>query len=209
MAFSPRIQRTRAFQPTGIGYNQFIHDAKYATRSIPAGVIPSTVNFFTAAPSADPTSDRYEQGNTLVSSGKKFNIFSILVQVLPGAACVLGDLEKVINYCSVRLVTAQKEYGVFPLFMLPAGGGISIHSGQVAVTPAAAPGAQSVVGATNGVPSRDSCFSLAVPLEIQANQSFYMELLGPVAAGVFGAATLTGAVQVRLVLDGVEERVAA
>lgn len=204
-----QVQSTRAYRPMGILSGQTIHDTKYATRSIAAGVIPPALNFFTAAPSVDMTSDRYEQGNTLISSGKKFYIFSILAQVLGGAAATLTDLEKVINFCSLRMVTAQKEFGVWPLFMLPAGGGLAIQSGQVAVTPAAIPGNLSIVGACNGMPTREAAFTLARPLEITANQPFYMELLGPTASGVFGAATLTGAVQVRVVLDGVEDRAAA
>jgi len=203
------IQRTRQYQATGVINAQAIHDTKYATRSIPAGVIPSTVNFFGAAPSADPTSDRYEQGNTLVSSGKIFTIFSIAAQVAAGAGAVMADFESIINTCSLRIVTSQKEYGVFPLLMMPAGGGAAYQSGQVAVTPAAVPGNLSVIGVLNGMPTQSATFALARALEIQANQSFYMELLGPVAAGVWGAQTLTGAIRVRLILNGVEERAAA
>lgn len=201
--FSPTP--TRMFQPTGIGQNQKIHDMKWATRTIAPGVIPTTTNFFGASPSSDPTVDRYEQGNTLVSSAKIFTIYGLFAQLLPGAAAVLGDFEKIINFCAVRLVTAQKEYGVFPLSLLPAGGGLVIQSGQVAITPAAVPGAQSIVGALNGQPGRNAAFTFANPLEIQANQPFYMELIGPTAT----TQTLTGAMQVRFVLDGVEQRTAS
>lgn len=201
--FSPTP--TRMFQPTGIGQNQKIHDMKWATRTIAAGVIPTTTNFFGASPSSDPTVDRYEQGNTLVSSAKIFTIYGLFAQLFAGAAAVLGDFEKIINFCAVRLVTAQKEYGVFPLSLLPAGGGLVIQSGQVAITPAAVPGAQSIVGALNGQPGRNAAFTFASPLEIQANQPFYMELIGPTAT----PQTLTGAIQVRFVLDGVEQRTAS
>lgn len=201
--FSPTP--TRMYQPTGIGQNQKIHDMKWATRTIAAGVIPTTTNFFGASPSSDPTVDRYEQGNTLVSSAKIFTIYGLFAQLLPGAAAVLADFEKIINFCAVRIVTAQKEYGVFPLSLLPAGGGLVIQSGQVAITPAAVPGAQSIVGALNGQPGRNAAFTFANPLEIQANQPYYMELIGPTAT----AQTLTGAIQVRFVLDGVEQRTAS
>ena len=43
------------------------------------------------------------------------------------------------------------------------------------------------------------------PLIIQANQSFYAELLGPTAT----PQTLTGALNIRIVLDGVEQRAAS
>lgn len=196
---------TRMYAPQGIGMNQEIHDIKYATRTIAAGVIPTTTNFFGAAPSADMTVDRYEQGNTIVSSGKQFTIYGIAAQVFAGAAAILTDLEKLINFTCIRIVTAQKEFGVYPTLMLPAMGGLSLQSGQVAVTPAAAPGGLSVVGAVNGMPDRRAGFNLAFPLVIGANQGFYCELIGPVTT----TQTLTGAVIVRLVLDGVEQRVAS
>jgi hypothetical protein len=52
------------------------------------------------------------------------------------------------------------------------------------------------------MPARNVGFNFANPLIIQANQSFYCELLGPTVT----TQTLTGAVQVRVVLDGVEQR---
>lgn len=203
---APRIGvPTRAFQNVGVGLNQQIHDMKWATRTIAAGVIPATTNFFGAAPSSDLTVDRYEQGNTLISSGKVFTIFGMFVQLFAGAANVLTDFEKVINFTAVRIVTAQKEYGVYPTLNLPAGGGLAIQSGQIAVTPAASPGALSNIGVINGMPARNVGFTFAEPLIIQANQSFYMELLGPTTT----AQTLTGAVITRIVLDGVEQRTAS
>ena len=196
---------TRMFQPTGIGQNQRIHDMKWATRTIAAGVIPTTTNFFGSAPSSDPTVDRYEQGNTLVSSAKIYTIYGLFVQIYAGAATVLTDFEKLISFCCCRIVTAQKEYGVFPISLLPAGGGLLVQSGQVAVTPAATPGALSIIAALNGQPGRNAAFTFANPLEIQANQPYYMELVGPTAT----TQTLTGALQVRFVLDGVEQRTAS
>lgn len=196
---------TRQFQPTGIGNNQRIHDMKWATRTIAAGVIPAVTNFFGAAPSSDQIVDRYEQGNTLVSSAKMYTIFGIFLQVYAGAGALLSDFEKLISFTALRIITAQKEYGVFVTSLLPAGGGLMLQSGQVAVTPAVAPGGQSVVGALNGQPGRNASFTLANPLEIQANQSFYAELIGPTAT----PETLTGALRVRVILDGVEQRAAA
>jgi len=104
----------------------------------------------------------------------------------------------------VRIVTASKEFGVFPLLDLPQGGGVCALSGQVSVTAAASPGAFSANALTNGHPLRKK-FALKNPLVIQANQSFYMELLGPTTT----AQTLTGIMQVRLELEGVEVRPAA
>jgi hypothetical protein len=201
--FSPTP--TRQFQNVGMGNNQNIHDMKWATRTLVAGAIPTTTNFFGAAPSSDLTVDRYEQGNTLVSSGKLYTIYGIFLQVYAGAAAVFADFEKLLSYTCIRLVTAQKEYGVFPVSLVPAGGGIYAQGGNISVTPAAAPGGLSVSGLLNGQPGRNAAFTLANPLIIQANQSFYAELLGPTAT----AQTLTGALNVRIVLDGVEQRAAS
>lgn len=205
----PNATPTRAFQPSGIGLDQAIHDTRYATLSIAAGAIPAVTRFFSGAPSSDPCSDRYEQGNTLFSSGNEFTIVGIGAQLASTAASCLTDMEMLIDYCALRLVTAQKEYGVFPLYMLPQGGGLQAFGGQVAVTPAAAPGGLSFVGATNGMPTRSAMFTLACPLIIQANQAFYAELLGPSGSGAFAVQTLTAAVKVRIVLDGVVKRTAA
>ena len=196
---------TRQFQNIGIGNNQNIHDMKWASRSLAAGVIPTSVNFFGAAPSSDVTVDRYEQGNTLVSSGKLYTIYGMFLQVYAGAGAVFGDFEKLVSYTCIRLVTAQKEYGVFPVSLIPAGGGVFAQGGNISVTPAAAPGGVSVAGLLNGQPGRNAAFTLANPLIIQANQSFYAELLGPVTT----TQTLSGALNVRLVLDGVEQRAAS
>ena len=196
---------TRQYQNVGAGTFQQIHDTKYATRSIAAGTIPAVTNFFGAAPSSDFTVDRYEQGNTLVSSAKVFTIVGILAHITFGAGGILTDMEKIIQYCCIRLITAQKEFGCIPLHMSPAGGGIAIQAGQVAVTPAATPGALSPVGAVNGMPARSSGFTLAEPLDIQANQPFYMELLGPTAV----PQTLTGIMSIKIILDGLEKRTAS
>lgn len=195
---------TRIFQPASVGVMQSIHDVKYATRTIAAGVIPAQTNFFGAAPSADATVDRYDQGNTLVSSGKIFTIRQIGLVLIAGAAAVLTDFEKIINYCALRIVASSKEFGVIPVINLPAGGGLNALGGQVAVTPAASPGAFSVVGTGNGHPMRKR-FALQCPLELQANQAFYCELIAPTAT----TQTLAGAIICRLELEGVEQRPAA
>jgi hypothetical protein len=200
---------TRQFQPMGLGNVQTIHDIRWATRAFAAGVIAATTNFFGAAPNPDLSVDRYESGNNLVGSGNIYTIYQIGVQLQAGAAATFADLESIINLCSIRLVTNSKEYGVFPIYMLPQGGGIFAPS-QVAVTPAAAPGgAAATPGLQNGVPDRRAMFRLAVPLDIQANQSFYAEMLAPSGAGIVPAVTLTGAVRVRLLLDGQLQRTAS
>jgi len=196
---------TRAFQPAGIGLMQSIHDFKFATRSLAAAAIPAVTNFFGAAPSADPTVDRYDQGNTLVSSGKQFTIYQMALHIWKNTADVnLADFQKIIDNCMIRIVTGSKEFGLYPVLDLPAGGGMAIQSGQIASTPVAAPGAFSTLGAINGHPLRKR-FSLKHPLIIQSNQSFYAELVAPQIA----PQTLVSITLVRLELEGVEERAAS
>ena len=52
-------------------------------------------------------------------------------------------------------------------------------------------------------------FALATPLTIQANQGFYCEMMAPSGGGVLPAITLTGAIRVRVILDGVLDRSAS
>lgn len=201
---------TRLLQPADTNLGNTIHDIKFATRVLAAAVL-GTTNFFSAAPSADPSVDRYEQGNTLITSGKRFTIYQIGLMLRPSPdtdTVNLIDMDRVINLCSLRLVISQKEYGVFPLVNIPAGGGISALSGQVSATAAAAPGAFSTAGVSNGLPMRRR-FALQCPLIIQSNQQFFAELIAPNGTGVVAAITLTGALIARLELEGVEERAAA
>jgi len=204
------MAETRVFAPSGVGLQQQIHYMRWATRAFAAGVIPVITNFFSAAPNADANVDLYEQGNALVGSGSNFTIKQIGVQIIGGAAATFADFESVINSCSLKLITASKEYGIFPFFMLPQGGGISAMSGQVVGTLGANPaGGACTPGLTNGVPDRRAMFALATPLTIQANQGFYCEMMAPSGGGVLPAITLTGAIRVRVILDGELDRSAS
>jgi hypothetical protein len=196
---------TRQFQPAGVGVLQSIHDVKYATRILAAGTIPGTTNFFGAAPSADLTLDRYDQGNTLVASGKTYTIYQIATHVFKNTADAnLADIQKIVDNCFVQIQTAAKEFGVYPIAMLPYGGGINVQGGNIAVTPAAAPGGITSLGVTNGHPLRKR-FSLKHPLVIQSNQPFFINLIAPTATPL----ALTSATIVRIELEGVEERAAS
>lgn len=196
---------TRAFQPAGVGLLAPIHDFKFATRSLAAAVIPAVTNFFGAAPNADPTLDRYDQSGTLCSSGNKFTIWQIAVHIWKNTVDVnLNDLRAIIDNCMIRMTTNSREFGLYPVLDLPAGGGLAVQAGQVASTPVAAPGAFSTMGAVNGHPLRKR-FSLKHPLEVGSNQQFFMELVAPQATPI----TLVSITQVRIELEGVLERVAS
>ena len=203
MADSPAP--TRQYQPAGVGVLQSIHDLKYATRSLAAAAIPAITNFFGAAPSPDLTLDRYDQGNTLVASGKQFTIYQLAVHVWKNTADAnLEDIQKIVDNCFIQIVTAAKEFGVYPVACLPYGGGVNIQGGNVAVTPAAAPGGKTSLGVTNGHPLRKR-FSLKHPLIVQSNQPFSVNLVGPTVTPL----TLSSITLVRIELEGVEERAAS
>lgn len=197
---------TRIYQPGNVGLNVQHHDCRWATRTIASGALANQ-NFFGAAPSADRTSDFYEQPNTLCTSGKIFTIYALGLKLTAGASGTLTDIEKVVNTMTLRMMSDQREWLNMPVHLIPAGGGLVIQSGQVAITPAATPGALSPVGALNGNGER-KLMVLRTPLEIGANQQFYCELLAPTSASAYGAQTLTGAVIAQLILEGIETRAA-
>jgi hypothetical protein len=202
--------RTRKAQGTTLIEGQRIHDTKYATKLLASGTVPTITEFFRSAPLGDYTYDNYSSGGNLVDSGKEFVIYQIAVQLIQGTSNTLLDWEALISKCVLKLTTAQKEYGYFPVLWLPAGGGPVAQSGQVNIAPSGTPTTvtTSPVLATNGTPTRAGMFKLAAPLVIQANQSFKVDLIAPNAVG-FAAISLTGTTYVRIMLDGVEQRAAA
>lgn len=202
------VTPTRAFQPSGVGLLQQIHDFKFATRALAAAVMPNVTDFFSAPPVADPTQDRYDQGGTLVSSGKSFIIYAMSFEVFKLVDDVnVVDLVQIINKCFIRLTTAAKEFGTYPVKDLPAGGGLFAGSSQISLTPLAAVGSMNstTLGCLNGHPLRRK-FAFKNPLEIQSNQQFKAELLAP--AGAL-AITLLSATTCRLELEGLESRPAS
>jgi len=194
--------RTRQAQGTTLINAQKIHDVKYATKLLPTGVLASSLDFFTSAPLADVTYDNYANGGNLVDSGKEFTIYQVGVQLTIGTTPTIADYDLIIGRCVLALSTAQKEYGRFPILLLPSGGGLAVQGSQVGVAGTA------VQGVTNGMPTRNGMFKLAAPLIIGANQSFKATLYAPNAVG-FPAITLTGTTYIRILLDGVEQRAAA
>lgn len=190
---------------------QQIHDQKWATRSLPVGVLANTTDFFSAPASADPCVDRYSSGGNLVDSAKKFIVVQMGLWLYSANTAALADLDKIINFCAIRLSTNQREFGTFRALQLPAGGGLDVPGGQISITPGASgvAAASGVVGASNGLKTRGAMFKLAAPMIIGANQSFKAELLAPAVGSLFGAITLTQIVFAQLLLDGVEERAAS
>ena len=195
---------TRQYTPGGVGQMQTIHDTRYATKTFSSGAIAGTTAFFQAAPSADPTLDRYTGNNNLVDSGQTWEIHSIGVMVKDSTSATFADMVSFIQLCALRLWISSKEYGVFPLIDLPAGGGPFIQGGNISLSQIASPGTVSPYGILNGNPQRRK-MRLHQPLEIQGNQSIYAEIMAPVTTAI----TLTGALIVRVEFEGLWTRPAA
>jgi hypothetical protein len=198
---------SRLMQDANVGVRAEVHDLRWATKALAAAALPLTTDFFTGAPSTDPCSDRFSAGS-LADSGCSFTIVGLGVHLWSQVAAALADIDKIINECSIRMTTNQREIMTIPVFMLPAGGGLSAPGGQVAVTAAASPGGTSPYGVTNGVPDRRAMFRLAQPQTIQPMQQFKCELVAPSGGGAYAAITLGTIVNCRIVLDGVLRRVA-
>ena len=176
---------------------QRIHDVKYNTKSLAAGALPSVLDFFSAAPSSDPSQDSYEAAGNLVVGQKVFQVMALSCVLIAGAGATLQDLETVLNNCVVEFTTSNKMIGRIPLNRIPAAGGLCALSGQVSLT-AGAP-ATTPIGATNGMPW-NKALMMVIPLDIPGNQQFQARLYGNTAK------TLTGIVGIRLQLEGVEIR---
>ena len=201
---------TRMLQPAGVGVFNQVHTAKWATLTFAAGAIPTVTDFFQKAPSGDLTRDNYDQGGILVTSGKTFVIHALSIGLIAATASTFSDIDTFIQRCALMITTQNKEVGMFPLVLIPQGGGAFAGSSQLAVTPATAPGAQSSLGVSNGIQVR-KLLQLKEPLMIQPQQSFKISILGTSqgAPAGFPAATLTGALDVRVALEGIESRPAA
>ena len=194
---TPPYSLNSAVSLPGVRQVQIVSDTKWSTKTIALGVAPATTDFFTSAPSADPTVDNYDAGNQLVTSQKSFTIQAITVALFGGATTAGGiiDLNQIIEQGVIILTAQNKEIGRFRVRNLSAAGGLFVAGAQVA--------AAAVSGLVNGNPQA-SPWQIA-PLTLAPNQSFKATLAMPTVAPV----TLSAAVNVQIGLVGFETRPAA
>lgn len=118
--------------------------------------------------------------------------YSIVVQATGNVQTgVIDDMRLLLNTGVLQLTIGQKNYGQWPLWMLPAGGGVIpfVATGDVDVI---------VDYANNGVCDPRAVYSLTKPLFIAPQINFRVDLLWPA-----GAVTLaTGNPTIVVVLDG-------
>lgn len=168
---------------------QAVSDTKYSIKTLAIGVAPAQTDFFTSAPSADPTVDNYDAGNQLVTSQKQFCIQGLACNVISTS---IADVDAIINKGIIVLTAQNKEIGRFRVRHLAAAGGTFVAGAQVA--------AASSVGVTNGTPQTDM-WRIA-ELLIDTNQSFKASLWMPTAAPY----TIIAATTVEIDLYGYEIR---
>lgn len=135
---------------------------------------------------------------SVIPHPKAFIVRSISVAILREALLATTgvnawtDVARLIYNGWLVLTIGNKEYGVWVLDRLPAGGGpwsdIS-NAGAEAVN-------ESVGGATNGVPAANNTYQLSQPLLIDPNINFNVTLNWATAQ------TLTGNANIRVYLDG-------
>lgn len=183
----------------GVPAYQRVHDVKYNTKSLAAGALPAVLDFFSGAPNSNAAIDSYEAASNLVVGNKVFQAMALSAVITAGAGSTLADLEAVINSGVVEFTTANKMVGRIPLNRIPAAGGLAALSGQVTSAPGAGATLTATPGLTNGIPWNKPLM-LAVPLDIPGNQQFLARIYFD------SSKVLTGAVNVRLQLEGVEVR---
>jgi hypothetical protein len=147
------------------GQEQFVSYMKWATKTIAANTVwPSNIDFFTAAPSNDPTVDNYAAGNQLTTSGVSFTIQAIGLHI---KSDTLADMDALINRGVLILITNHKEIGRYLISRLHECGGLYLATST----------AGSYLGAMNGMPD-NSPFCIA-PQYIEPNQTVKAQILGP------------------------------
>ncbi len=103
-----------------------------------------------------------------------------------------NDIIAIQNQFAFELWLGNKCYQRMPLWMLDAGGGISGFTTQT-----------NLAVLTNGVPSREAVRSLAIPLVIENQMSFYARLVGtPYTTTTVASNALATGIRMTLVLDG-------
>lgn len=117
-----------------------------------------------------------------------FAIFQYRFYIAPTTS--LADAEAVMAGFALQFVKGNKPYQTVPLWMIPAGGGLSVSTTATTTT---------VI--SNGWPTSAAARTLAITLVIEAGDSFYAQLVGP-------SYTVTGAngVTMVLALDGLHAR---
>lgn len=172
------------------------HTPLYDTVVLAAGASLSTLSsaFFT---NVGPASNKTLALTNMTQSQRlpapqAFSIFSI--QVRWSEDIFDTDLYALLNGFALNLILGQKSYQLGPLWYFAAGGGITGLDTATAQT-----------FYTNGVPSRQAIRTLAIPIVIENQMTFYAQLEGTtttLTAAENGGTGLT----LQVLLDGLYAR---
>lgn len=172
------------------------HTPLYDTVTIAAGSSLSqlTSAFFT---NVGPASSKTLAQTNMTQSQRlpapeAFSIFGIAVRFAENI--LLADFLSIMNGFAFSLYLGQKRYQLAPLWQYPAGGGIS---GVTTKTDSAF--------YQNGVPQRTARLSLAVPIVIENQMTFYGQFEGNAYTLTASGSGGTGAT-IQVLLDGLYAR---
>lgn len=183
---------------------EFIPDTIYDTQLYPlAGTL--LLNYFVAR-AATPDLGNLALGNTLPAR-TGFLILSMRVYIDNGGPIAttaaatnnvqtgqVTNFHQIIDRGTVRFEVLNKEYGRFPLWMLPAGGGVCpfMQTGDIDVV---------VDHATNGTPDARNMYVLEEPLFLSPLVNFNIAMVWPALRAI-----VTTTANITLLFDGLKVR---
>lgn len=184
---------------------EFISDTLYDTRSYVSG---TTVNlpFFSSAQTEDLTN--LALGN-MIPDKQGFLVMSIRVfpKLLPRSTAqaatgtnqtgVANDMAQLLNNGRVKFNFLNKDYGVFPIWLLPSGGG----TWPVISTEGAVAAGLVVDFAGNGIPDARNMYVLEQPLFLPPMSKLGITMLWPTALTL-----VSGNTNIVLLFDGIMVR---
>lgn len=172
------------------------HTPLYDTVTIAASGTLSTLTsaFFT---NVGPASNKTLALTNMTQSQRlpapqAFSIFSI--QLRWSENILDTDLYQILNGFALNLVLGQKSYQLGPLWYFAAGGGPFVSTTDTT---------KNYIG--NGLPSRQSIRTLAIPIVIENQMTFYAQLEGTSITATAAASGGTGII-LQLLLDGLYAR---
>jgi hypothetical protein len=182
----PQLLRHRVSVP---GAGEWIDKVIWANQTYPAAGI-TFLDYFLTTSAVLFTSNMEAAGQ--LPGDKEFLIRSIGVQVINSAAAAqtdIADYFSVIQRGVARLFIGNKDYSEWPIYLLPASGGVA---GLRYTNTAATLG----LVLSNGVPDTRNSYTLSRPLLIPRQLNFRVRLEWPAATAV------TSDLIVRVLLKG-------
>lgn len=132
-----------------------------------------------------------------LSAPESFSIQSIRIRF--SELILLADYVAIVNGFAWEFWIGQKAYQRAPLWMYSAGGGAYVSAAATTVA------ATTISPVSNGVPSKEACMTLDLPLVLGNQTDFYAWLVGATQTLTAAGSGGTGAI-IQVVLDGYYSR---